>query len=488
MKYSKRILSFAFLSAVSLQLLAMPGDTISLNEKWLFKLYPSRKSVPSTVQGTSFNDTQWGFQSIPGQWKVSGSQRKNNYVGVYRGWIKMPPTFKGRRVYLHVGNASAVASLYMNGTLLGTTAADRAQTEVDITSHLKPGRNLFAIVMPHWGDDETTHDASDHSGLLSSCFIYGLSSGQEPAAEYVPVKAAAGARVADRNSFEPVKGYIDSPELMQKDVDEMKRMGFTAVTYNKAASDPRFISVAQQNQMPVVSDAPMTSEALLDANRQPTAEAYALLPAADFDYKKEASAREKKANAVVAKPKAKKKETEDLLTLWDTPYSIQFDKHTGLISSYTLGGVSVISSGSTLMPNARRELKSFTSTKPGKGDCTKVTAVFTIDGQDVTWVYEVYNSGVLKVRMSGPAQQLLVSFSPQLTHSTFLANDFGGTRQLDGITGHRPGIIYLQQTNDQGRGVELLGEHELVVRQTAKNTQWLLDTNDEDFRLSFYPE
>ncbi|MGI6232514.1 MAG: glycosyl hydrolase 2 galactose-binding domain-containing protein [Prevotella sp.] len=484
----KSVLAVA-LTTVSMGASAAVGDTISLDEKWLFKFFPSQKSMPRNVQLPSYNDSQWGFQSIPAQWKVPSKLWKTNCWGVYRGWIKMPETFAGRRVFLHVGNATTVAHVYMNGKEIGQTASDKAQTEFEITNFLKPNRNarnLFVITMPRWQSADNQNERQGHSGIVSPCYLYALNSDGNPAPEYVPVKAGRS-RVADRRSFEPDPGVMDSPQLMQSDIDMMKKMGFGAVTYSKPATDPQFIRLAQSNGLDVVSDTPETTLPFLDANRRVLPDAYAYLPESKFDFKGEIRNGEKLAMAAVAKPKPKKKEDNDIFSVWDTPYSIQFDKHTGMIQSYTLGGISVISSGGALMPNARHELVSFTAQKPNKNSGTKANAVIKIDGVQYTWDYFIAPSGVLTVKVSGGNQDILLAMASALSQSACLAKGFDGDEQLTNMKERRPGVLWLKQTNANGRGVEVVCDREFTVSPTTKASAKLIKYDGKTLELHFLP-
>jgi hypothetical protein len=483
----KKILLLAILAGANLAAFAAEGDTISLDEKWLFRLFSNEKKVAKNVSNKTYNDTQWGFQAIPGFWRVPGSLYKANCVGVYRGWVKMPETFVGRKVYLHIGNTTAVTDIYMNGQLIGKSVADRAQTEFEITSYLTKGRNLFAFVMPRWDAGQKERSYREKRGFMSECYLYALNADQNPTPEYVPKEAGAGVVVVDRYSFEPQKSFLDTREVQEKEIAEMKKMGFKAVTYNKLGSDPQFIELCSQNGIDVVSTPPATSEPFFDANHNYTEAAYNIAPTPNYNYKKEISAGEKRANALVSKPKPKKKESSDLFAVWDTPYSIQFDKHTGLISSYTLEGVSILSSGCTFMPNAQRKLVSFTYTKPNKNSGTKATAVFDIDGKQVTWDYEVQSSGVLSITMSGEPTEWLAIFAPSLTKYTLEAKDFNGTTTVNEVQMNREGVVFWKQTDANGRGVEIVGQHDFSAHRTAKNTQWIFNANDKKFQFVFLP-
>lgn len=485
---NKYFMMVAGLCMAALPLHAAEGDTLSINEKWLFKLTSDAASVPAGYPSARLDDSQWGFQAVPGVWRVPAAWSRNNYMGTYRGWIKIPEFYAGRRIFLHLGFTTASASVYVNGEKIGQTALDRAQTEFDITSRMKLGeRNLFVIQMPHYDVGEDASNTMGRSGITSSCYIYALADGMRQAPEPTVGRARAGVKVGSRYSFRLEEGYFDTPELMQSDIDRMKKIGIEAISYDKLSSDPAFIALARGQGIDVVSDEPITTEPVVDRNGNFTAEAYTLLPDTKYDFRQEIRQGMDRANATVAKAKPKKKETESVLTVWDTPYSITFDKYTGLISSYSQNGVTVFSNGGTLMPNAKTRLVSFSSTKPNKSSGTRVTAVYETDGgEQLTWTYEVQSSGVLRVSAGG-GRDILVAWSPRLTQTEYLAQDFGGDVTLTSISGHRPRVYWQRRFERNGTGVELIGETPFTAVQTAKGSQNIIRHGGKTFDLCFLP-
>lgn len=478
----------AMLYSAALPLFAAPGDTISLDEKWLFKLARNRSSVPRNVESTRFNDTQWGFQAVPGVWRVPTSWVAGDYVGTYRGWIKMPPEYAGRRIFLHVGFTTASTSVFVNGVKIGQTALDRAQTEFEITSNVKIGqRNLFVFQMPHYDEGEDANNTYGKSGITTNCFIYALANGQQQWNGPEIGRAKSGVKVASRYSFQLAEGYFDTPKVMQGDIDRMKMLGFGAITYNKLSSDPNFISFARAQGMDVVNDPPLTTAPLIDAQGNYTMEVYNLLPDTKYNFKKEINDGEDRADAVVHKPKPKKKESDALLTIWDTPYSISFDKYTGLISSYTVGGVPVFSGKGTVMPNAKMKLVSLTANKPNKNYGTKVTAVYEIEGDgNITWTYDIPNNGVLSISAGGQ-QDILLSLSARLNQTEYLAQDFGQDVSLIKLNKYRPRVYWMKRRDNIGNGVEVIGERPFTAVEVPKSDQILIQHGGKKFDLRFLP-
>ncbi len=478
----------AGLLLLSGQLSAAEGDTISLNEKWLFKLSRNEASTPKNFAAVRFDDTQWRFMAVPGVWKVPTAWQSTDYVGVYRGWIKMHPYMQGKRIFLHLGLTTAVTDVYVNGQKIGQTSGDRAQTEFEITDRVTIGeRNLFVLRMNHYDQGEDATNTRGNSGITSDCYIYVLPEGTDPAPQPRIANARNGVRVADRFSFEPEEGFFDSEKRIAEDLELMRKAGFGAVTYNKLSSDPRFIDLARKNGFDVVLDAPVTSVPLVDADRQFNDAVYAYLPDYPYDFKKVIRAGEARANAAVAKPKPRKKESDELLTVWDTPYSISFDKHTGLISSYVQNGVTVFSGSSTLRPEGQSKLVSFTATKPSKASGTKVTEVYDVENEGrSTWNYEITNNGVLKV--SADAIRVVnINFSSRLSQSQYCAQGIDGPVELSQLAADRARVFWWRQKGADGKGVEVVANTAFTALRPVYKSQLLLRNPAKGIELNFLP-
>jgi len=151
----KKMMMMAAALAMQCPLLhAAEGDTISLSEKWLFKIAESAANLPRHIESSTLDDTQWLLQGVPSAWDVPTDWTMKNYAGAYRGWVTIPKTYKKRRVFLHIGYVPAVANIYVNEHFLGKTGA-LAQTEFDITPYIRyDKRNLFAFSMSRYEGGE----------------------------------------------------------------------------------------------------------------------------------------------------------------------------------------------------------------------------------------------------------------------------------------------------------------------------------------------
>lgn len=62
----KMMMMAAALAMPCSMLHAAEGDTISLSEKWLFKIAESAANLPRHIEATALDDTQWLLQTVPG--------------------------------------------------------------------------------------------------------------------------------------------------------------------------------------------------------------------------------------------------------------------------------------------------------------------------------------------------------------------------------------------------------------------------------------
>lgn len=284
------------------------SDTISLNEKWLFKMMKCESEVPAGFASAYFNDSQWFFMQIPAQWdtKYPQSWEGFNHVGIYRGWIKLLPRWKNDRVILHLGNTTTEADVFVNGNFVGKTSKTVATTEFDVTSFLHKGRNLYTFKMKSWDEETETPATAWVPGITSDCYLYtvpkrlkeilqdsvGLQLDSLDALtdsllhadslRWVADSLAADSLaqisdsianipprvmkvlVADRNSIEHSKGYIDDRKHMLESIRMLKYLNFNAVSYAKSSSDPLFMKLCREHGLRIVEDPPTFSGKLID--------------------------------------------------------------------------------------------------------------------------------------------------------------------------------------------------------------------------------
>lgn len=161
---------------VTVEKLENTRSTISLNGNWLFMPDYDMKDVESGANPTIADD-KWHVMNVPDFWNpiriwlhgenmekhlpkgVSDTyyqketERCESYTfnykktkaAWYRQWIKLPENIKGKNVELTFDAISKMADIYVNGTLAKSNVGMFGEIKTDISSLIKPGKNLIAV-------------------------------------------------------------------------------------------------------------------------------------------------------------------------------------------------------------------------------------------------------------------------------------------------------------------------------------------------------
>lgn len=144
LKYTnKKGLLFIFCLAITIHLIAKESTII--NSDWKFT-----KSTVTNAQQVAFDDSSWDNVTLPHTWNtLDGQDGGNNYYrGVcwYRKHVVVPTSFTGKIVYLKIGAANTSASVYVNGTLVGTHTGGYSAFIFDVTNNVVLGQdNVIAV-------------------------------------------------------------------------------------------------------------------------------------------------------------------------------------------------------------------------------------------------------------------------------------------------------------------------------------------------------
>lgn len=82
----------------------------------------------------------------------------NNTVNSYRKTFELPKDWDGRRVFVTFDGVNSFFNLYVNGVHVGMGKDARTPVEFDITSQIKPGKNLLAVENFRWSDGSYLED------------------------------------------------------------------------------------------------------------------------------------------------------------------------------------------------------------------------------------------------------------------------------------------------------------------------------------------
>ena len=171
---------------------------MSLEGKWKFNFVKDHQDAPQAFYATSFDDSQWEDFPVPGLFELNGHgdaiyknvgyawatqfesnppyvEEKNNYTGSYRKTVTIPASWKGEKVYLHVGSATSNLSVWVNGKFVGYSEDSKVAAEFDLTKYLRPGQeNLIAMQVMRWCDGSYFEDQDFWrlTGIAREVYLY----------------------------------------------------------------------------------------------------------------------------------------------------------------------------------------------------------------------------------------------------------------------------------------------------------------------------
>ncbi|HZL11293.1 MAG TPA: glycoside hydrolase family 2 TIM barrel-domain containing protein [Prolixibacteraceae bacterium] len=172
------------------------ANYLNLNGDWKFKWAEKPAELPKDYESTSFDDSGWNKMQVPSTWEVNGYgdpiyinvgyefeniMKPNppivpmdfNPTGVYRREITISDSWKGKEVILHIGSAKSNLTVWVNGKYVGYGEDGKLPSEFDVTSFMKPGKNLICMRVMRWCDG-TYLEGQDFwrlSGIMRDCYL-----------------------------------------------------------------------------------------------------------------------------------------------------------------------------------------------------------------------------------------------------------------------------------------------------------------------------
>ncbi|WP_223808926.1 glycoside hydrolase family 2 TIM barrel-domain containing protein [Rufibacter hautae] len=172
------------------------ANYLNLNGDWRFKWVENPADLPARFEAVDFNDSQWKTFQVPGNWELNGYgfpiyssggfefvylmpptppivPMQENPTAVYRREITFPQNWKGKQVVLHIGAAKSNLAVWVNGTYVGYGEDSKLPSEFDVTSYLKPGKNLIVLKLMRWCDGTYLEDQDMWriSGITRDCYL-----------------------------------------------------------------------------------------------------------------------------------------------------------------------------------------------------------------------------------------------------------------------------------------------------------------------------
>jgi beta-galactosidase len=171
---------------------------LSLNGNWKFKWVEKPADLPANYQSLKFNDASWKSLKVPATWEMNGYgypiyvnvgyefqdimpkpfdppnvPLSYDPTGVYRREITIAPTWAGKKIILHIGAAKSNLQVWVNGKYTGYGEDSKLPQDFDVTSFVKPGKNLIVMKLMRWSDG-TYLEGQDFwrmGGIMRDCYL-----------------------------------------------------------------------------------------------------------------------------------------------------------------------------------------------------------------------------------------------------------------------------------------------------------------------------
>ncbi|MEI7025509.1 sugar-binding domain-containing protein, partial [Paenibacillus sp. y28] len=147
-----------------------------LNGQWKFHYSPNPAYTPERFFEEAFDDAEWGEIPVPGNWQMHGYGRPHytnlqypfpvdppyvptdNPTGAYRREFHVPEHWSGHRLTLRFEGVDSAFHVWVNGQEIGYSQGSRMPSEFDITSAVRPGRNVVSVKVYQFSDGTYIED------------------------------------------------------------------------------------------------------------------------------------------------------------------------------------------------------------------------------------------------------------------------------------------------------------------------------------------
>lgn len=166
----------------------------SLNGTWKFNYTAKVADRIRDFYKPDLDISQWSNIPVPSNWELQGFGvpiytnitypfPKNppfvgddNPVGTYRREFTVPADWTDKEIILHFGSITGCAYVYVNGEKAGMTKVSKTAAEFNITSLIRPGKNLLAVQVIRWHDGSYLEDQDFWriSGIERDVFLFAM--------------------------------------------------------------------------------------------------------------------------------------------------------------------------------------------------------------------------------------------------------------------------------------------------------------------------
>ncbi len=151
------------------------APSISLNGTWRFHFAESVDEAAQGFEQEDFDDSEWSSIPVPSSWPMHGFGQpvytnqpypfpvdppyvpSENPTGDYRLVFSVPAGWDGPSV-LRFDGVDSCARVWLNRVELGVTRGSRLPSEFDVSTVLRPGRNVLAVRVHQWSSGSYLED------------------------------------------------------------------------------------------------------------------------------------------------------------------------------------------------------------------------------------------------------------------------------------------------------------------------------------------
>jgi beta-galactosidase len=138
---------------------AVPRSSEPINRDWIFTL-----GNPANAQAADHDTSKWGRADLPHSFSEPYFLGTGFYVGHgwYRRNLDLPESSRGKRITLEFDGVFQDAVIWVNGQKAGRHVGGYTGFSIDITSQVKPGRNLLAVHVNNEWNARVAPRAGEH--------------------------------------------------------------------------------------------------------------------------------------------------------------------------------------------------------------------------------------------------------------------------------------------------------------------------------------
>ncbi len=162
-----------------------------LSGDWKFRYFPSIYDAREDFYRQGYDASSFGSLQVPGMWQTQGYDQhqytnvkypfpfdppyvpQENPCGEYLKEFDYRPDPNAPLAYLNFEGVDSCFFVWLNGAYIGYSQVSHSTSEFDITSFLRPGKNMLAVLVLKWCDGSYLEDQDKFrmSGIFRDVYI-----------------------------------------------------------------------------------------------------------------------------------------------------------------------------------------------------------------------------------------------------------------------------------------------------------------------------